>query len=112
MYSTSYASPSAYEAAAGYSYWLVARGGGVGRRSCAVSRAVAEAWLDQRRRDRDPEAVRAAAACFGERPERQLTVEGRRTRIDWIRWRLAGEERVVLGGPYQWLGGRVPTTDN
>jgi hypothetical protein len=56
--------------------------------------------------------VRAAAACFGERPERQLTVEGRRTRIDWIRWRLAGEERVVLGGPYQWLGGRVPTTDN
>jgi hypothetical protein len=104
MYSSTYASPSEYETDAGLSYWLVTRSGGATRRSCAVSRAAAEAWLDEGRRDRDPEAARAATACFGERPARQLTIEGRRTRVDWRYWRLAFDERVVLGGPFWWRG--------
>jgi hypothetical protein len=102
MYSSTYASAAEYEADAGLSYWLVARDTAASLEPCGVSREVAEAWLDESRRDRDPEAARAAAACFVKERGRQLIVEGHRTRVDWTRWRLGDDERQVLGGPFPW----------
>lgn len=104
MYSSTYASASEYEADSGMSYWLIAREAGAPDRPCEVSRQVAEAWLDEARRVRDGEGLRAAQVCFGDGASRarQLVVEGRRTRVDWQRWRLDGEEQRVLAGPFPW----------
>ena len=104
MYSTTYGNPSEYEAAAGVSYWLISRQAGVPNESCEVSGDVAKAWLDESRRGTDPEGVRMARACFGDQLARQFVVEGRRTRVDWDRWRLAADEHQVLGGPFWWRG--------
>ena len=103
MYSTTYGSPSDYEEAS-QSYWLVARQEGVPDRSCEVSRTAAEAWTDEDRRG-DWEGTRAAVACFGDGPGSQLLVEARRARVDWTRWRLAGEDHRVLAGPFPWKPG-------
>jgi hypothetical protein len=102
MYSTTYSSPRDYEVAAGMSYWLVARQSGSSDRDCEVSRTAAEAWVDPARRTGDRELARTAAVCFGEGRVDHVVVEGRRTRVDWARWRLAGDEHVVLAGPFAW----------
>jgi hypothetical protein len=98
MYSTSYSSRADYELGAGMSYWLVGRERGGVERPCEVWRAAAEAWMDPVRRAADRDALRAVAACFRDVPVETLRVEGRRTRVDWERWRLAADERVALTG--------------
>jgi hypothetical protein len=113
MYSNTHASPDEYEAGMGMTYWVLASfedgttgscrvdGGDVDRLTRADSAAGEErASID-----------RLLARCLGSsNPLRQISLEGRRSVIDWDSWRVDGQTRMPIAGPIA-LGAGPPATD-
>ena len=101
MYSTTYVSPAEYEAKSGVRYWIVASANDQQVGECLVNRSAAESVS----RALVGNAASTASAdvlerCFGEgAPVRTVTVEGRRSRIDWNRWPPEEIVRQPMAGP-------------
>jgi hypothetical protein len=95
MYSNTYDSPGAYEAQSTTSYWLTSSDG----QQCSVSERIARAVASAHAGSADAAARAAAQRCFGTVDLSHIDAEQRRTRIDWQRWRPAGETRLSLSGP-------------
>ena len=101
MYSTSYVSQAEYQAKSGVRYWIVARLNDQKVGECLVNRAAAESVT------RAPAGDGASTAsatvletCFGEgTPVRTVTVEGRRSRIDWNQWPPEEIVHLPMAGP-------------
>jgi hypothetical protein len=91
MYSNTYDSPEAYESQSTTSYWLTSDG-----RQCNVSEEVARAVALARSGSDVAAAHDAVQRCFGTTDVSRVEAEQRRTRIDWKRWRPAGETRLTL----------------
>ncbi len=104
MYSTTYGSPEEYERQSGMTYWLVVLRNDGATESCAIDRIAAVRFAEVIR----GEADRADAAAILETCTRgvgridAVSIEGRRRRVDWSRWRLAGETSLLLAGPTRW----------
>jgi hypothetical protein len=92
MYSNTYDSPEAYESQSTTSYWLTSSGG----RQCNVSEGAARAVASARSGAVDAPARDAVQRCFGTTDMSTVEAEQRRARIDWKRWRPAGETRLAL----------------
>ena len=92
MYSNTYDSPEAYESQSTTSYWLTASDG----RQCSVSEDAARAVASARSGSADAPARDAVRRCFGTTDLSRVEAEQRRARIDWKRWRPAGETRLSL----------------
>jgi len=92
MYSNTYDSPEAYESQSTTSYWLTSSDG----RQCSVSEDVARAVASARSETGDAAARDAVQRCFGTTDLTHVEAEQRRARIDWKRWRPAGETRLTL----------------
>ena len=92
MYSNTYDSPEAYESQSTTSYWLTSADG----RQCNVSEAAARAVASARSGSGDAPARDAVQRCFGTTDLSRVEAEQRRARIDWKRWRPAGETRLTL----------------
>jgi hypothetical protein len=95
MYSNTYDSPGAYEAQSTTSYWLTSSDG----QQCSVSERIARAVASAHGGSADAAARAAAQRCFGTVDLSHVDAEQRRTRIDWQRWRPAGETRLSLSAP-------------
>jgi len=98
MYSNTYDSPEAYESQSTTSYWLTSSGGG----QCSVNEGAARAVASARSGSGDasaPSARDAVLRCFGTTDLSHVEAEQRRARIDWKRWRPAGETRLTLSAP-------------
>jgi hypothetical protein len=91
MYSNTYDSPEAYESQSTTSYWLTSDG-----RQCNVSEHVARAVASAHSGSDAAPARDAVQRCFGTTDVSRVEAEQRRTRIDWKRWRPAGETRLTL----------------
>jgi hypothetical protein len=92
MYSNTYDSPEAYESQSTTSYWLTSSDG----RQCNVSEDAARAVASARSGSVDAPARDAVQRCFGTTDLTRVEAEQRRARIDWKRWRPAGETRLTL----------------
>ena len=92
MYSNTYDSPEAYESQSTTSYWLTSSDG----RQCSVSEGAARAVASARSGAADAPARDAVQRCFGTTDLSTVEAEQRRARIDWKRWRPAGETRLTL----------------
>jgi hypothetical protein len=92
MYSNTYDSPEAYESQSTTSYWLTSSDG----RQCSVSEGAARAVASARSGSGDASARDAVQRCFGTTDVSRVEAEQRRARIDWKRWRPAGETRLTL----------------
>ncbi len=92
MYSNTYDSPEAYESQSTTSYWLTSSDG----RQCNVSEGAARAVASARSGAVDAPARDAVQRCFGTTDVSTVEAEQRRARIDWKRWRPAGETRLTL----------------
>jgi hypothetical protein len=92
MYSNTYDSPEAYESQSTTSYWLTSSDG----RQCNVSEDAARAVASARSGSADAPARDAVQRCFGTTDLSRIEAEQRRARIDWKRWRPAGETRLTL----------------
>jgi hypothetical protein len=92
MYSNTYDSPEAYESQSTTSYWLTSSDG----RQCSVSEGAARAVAAARSGAADAPARDVVQRCFGTTDLRTVEAEQRRARIDWKRWRPAGETRLTL----------------
>jgi hypothetical protein len=92
MYSNTYDSPEAYESQSTTSYWLTSSDG----RQCNVSEDAARAVASARSGSGDAPARDAVQRCFGTTDLSRIEAEQRRARIDWKRWRPAGETRLTL----------------
>jgi hypothetical protein len=92
MYSNTYDSPEAYESQSTTSYWLTSSDG----RQCSVSEEAARAVASARSGSGDAPARDAVQRCFGAIDLSRVEAEQRRARIDWKRWRPAGETRLTL----------------
>lgn len=92
MYSNTYDSPEAYESQSTTSYWLMASDG----RQCNVSEDAARAVASAGSGSRNAPARDAVQRCFGTTDLSGVEAEQRRARIDWQRWRPAGETRLTL----------------
>jgi hypothetical protein len=92
MYSNTYDSPEAYESQSTTSYWLTSSDG----RQCSVSEEAARAVASARSGSGDAPARDAVQRCFGTTDLSRVEAEQRRARIDWKRWRPAGETRLTL----------------
>jgi len=92
MYSNTYDSPEAYESQSTTSYWLTSSDG----RQCNVSEGAARAVASARNGSGDSPARDAVQRCFGTTDLSRIEAEQRRARIDWKRWRPAGETRLTL----------------
>jgi hypothetical protein len=92
MYSNTYDSPEAYESQSTTSYWLTSSDG----RQCNVSEDAARAVVSARSGSGEASARDAVQRCFGTTDMSRVEAEQRRTRIDWKRWRPAGETRLTL----------------
>jgi len=92
MYSNTYDSPEAYESQSTTSYWLTSSDG----RQCSVSERAARAVASARSGSGDASARDAVQRCFGTSDVSRVEAEQRRARIDWNRWRPAGETRLIL----------------
>jgi len=92
MYSNTYDSPEAYESQSTTSYWLTSSDG----RQCNVSEGAARAVASARSGSGDAPARDAVQRCFGTTDVTRVEAEQRRARIDWKRWRPAGETRLTL----------------
>ena len=109
MYSTTYDSPSEYEAKGGMSYWLIARFDDGTSSECGVSRADAELVAAElgSAKGHGGFSARVLERCINEHRDRleskgslrTVAVEGRWTAVDWDAWRLAGEKRVSIAAP-------------
>ena len=98
MYSNTYDSPEAYESQSTTSYWLTSSDGG----QCSVSEGAARAVASARSGAGSASASSARDAvlrCFGTTDVSRVEAEQRRARIDWKRWRPAGETRLTLSAP-------------
>jgi hypothetical protein len=65
-------------------------------RQCIVSEEVARAFSLARSGSDVAAAHDAVQRCFGTTDVSRVEAEQRRTRIDWKRWRPAGETRLTL----------------
>jgi hypothetical protein len=92
MYANTYDSPEAYESQSTTSYWLTSSDG----RECSVSEGAARAVASARSGSADAPARDAVQRCFGTADLSTVEAEQRRARIDWERWRPAGETRLTL----------------
>jgi hypothetical protein len=92
MYANTYDSPEAYESQSTTSYWLTSSDG----RQCSVSEGAARAVASARSGSADAPARDAVQRCFGTADLSTVEAEQRRARIDWKRWRPAGETRLTL----------------
>jgi hypothetical protein len=92
MYANTYDSPEAYESQSTTSYWLTSSDG----RECSVSEGAARAVASARSGSADAPARDAVQRCFGTADLSTVEAEQRRARIDWKRWRPAGETRLTL----------------
>ena len=92
MYSNTYDSPEAYESQSTTSYWLTSADG----RQCNVGEEAARAVASARGGAGDAPARDAVQRCFGTTDMTRVEAEQRRARIDWKRWRPAGETRLTL----------------
>ena len=92
MYSNTYDSPEAYESQSTTSYWLTSSDG----RQCNVSENAARAVASARSGSGDAPARETVQRCFGTTDLSRVEAEQRRARIDWKRWRPAGETRLTL----------------
>ncbi len=92
MYSNTYDSPEAYESQSATSYWLTSSDG----RQCSVSEGSARAVASALSGSADAPARDAVQHCFGTTDLSTIEAEQRRARIDWKRWRPAGETRLTL----------------
>jgi len=92
MYSNTYDSPEAYESQSTTSYWLTSQDG----RQCSVSEDAARAVASARSGSGDAAASNAVQRCFGTTDLSRVEAEQRRARIDWKRWRPAGQTRLTL----------------
>jgi len=92
MYSNTYDSPEAYESQSTTSYWLTSSDG----RQCSVSEDAARAVASARNGSGAASALDTVQRCFGTTDMRRVEAEQRRARIDWKRWRPAGETRLTL----------------
>jgi hypothetical protein len=92
MYSNTYDSPEAYESQSTTSYWLTSVDG----RQCNVSEDAARSVASARSGAVDAPARDAVQRCFGTTDVSRVGAEQRRARIDWKRWRPAGETRLTL----------------
>jgi hypothetical protein len=92
MYANTYDSPEAYESQSTTSYWLTSSDG----RQCSVSEGAARAVASARSGSADAPARDAVQRCFGTADLSTVEAEQRRARIDWERWRPAGETRLTL----------------
>jgi len=92
MYSNTYDSPEAYESQSTTSYWLTSPDG----RQCSVSEGAARAVASARSGAGDAAALDAVQRCFGTTDLTRVEAEQRRARIDWKRWRPAGQTRLTL----------------
>ncbi len=98
MYSTTYASRQAYEVASSHSYRLVGLRDDQTATACEVTSDDAARIADALAADAGLDAI--LERCFaGTVPIRSVTVEVSRAVVDWDRWRLLGEQQVILAGP-------------
>jgi hypothetical protein len=104
MYSTTYRSPEDYERQSGTTYWLVVLRNDGTTESCVIDRSAAMrlSELIHGAADRE-EAAAILDSCVGSVGQiAAVSIEGRRTLVDWRRWRLAGEATIPLAGPARW----------
>jgi hypothetical protein len=94
MYSNTYDSPAGYEAQSTNSYWLISSDG----RQCNVNEKAAWAVASARSGAEDASAREAAQHCFGTTSLDGIAAEQRKKKIDWERWRPAGETRLTMAG--------------
>ena len=94
MYSNTYDSPAGYEAQSTTSYWLISPDG----RQCNVNEQTARAVANAGSGTDDASARDAAQHCFGTTSLSGIGAEQRRRKIDWERWRPAGETRLPMAG--------------
>jgi hypothetical protein len=102
MYSNTHASPEEYEAGMGMTYWVLATFADGRTGSCRVDRSDVERLSHAASASGEERASidRLLARCMGSSdPVRRISLEGRRSVIDWDRWRPEGQTRVPLAGP-------------
>lgn len=102
MYSTTYGSPAEYENKAGLSYWIVAVDDTAEIHECQVDRGDADIIVRAVAAASDrPETKHVLQQCFPPAVTiRSVSVEGRRAKVDWARWRRLDETvRIPLTEP-------------
>lgn len=98
MYSTTYGSPAEYEEKAGQGYWMLATDEAGEPHECRITREDADLMARAASRSEDrPAALEVVQRCFEPSLHvRSLSLETRRTQVDWARWRVEEPARVPL----------------
>ena len=100
MYSTTYASDAEYASKAGLSYWVIAEHADGTSEECRISRGAADTVSRAIAGSAWKPAADVIGTCFGaSAPILNVSVEGRRSAIDWAKWPPAEVVAVPLAGP-------------
>ena len=101
MYSTTYASEAEYASKAGLSYWAIAEHPDGTNEECRISRAAADTVTRAMAGSTQWQpAADVIQTCFNTSvPILSVSVQGRRSAIDWAKWPPAEVVTVPLAGP-------------
>ena len=103
MYSTTYESEADYAYKAGLSYWIVAEHPDGTSQDCRISRAAADT-MSRAIAGSEPwgSAADVIETCFdGSAPIVNVSLQGRRSAIDWQKWPPAEVVTVPMAGPVE-----------